>query len=63
MSDCQRDKVLVARRRVIEELTLFRIDDSDERLSSLMAAIENWHHQVRLWSAVSGIAPRKHGFI
>lgn len=48
-----------ARQRVIEELTEFRVDSSDERLASLKDAIENWHLAVAASSKASSSAPTK----
>jgi hypothetical protein len=49
MTDCHREKVGLAKRRVIDELTQFRNDRSDARLAALKAAIDNWHDKVEAW--------------
>jgi len=55
-----REEARAARQRVIEELTEFRVDSSDERLASLKDAIENWHLVVAASSKASSSAPTKH---
>ena len=54
-----REKAQAARQRVIEELTEFRVDSSDERLASLKDAIENWHLVVAASSKASTSSPTK----
>ncbi|OYZ91658.1 MAG: hypothetical protein B7Y08_24495, partial [Rhodospirillales bacterium 24-66-33] len=54
-----REKAQAARQRVIEELTEFRVDSSDERLASLKDAIENWHLVVEASSKASTSSPTK----
>jgi hypothetical protein len=49
MTDCHREKVGLAKRRVIDELDQFRNDRSDTRLAALKAAIDNWHDKVEAW--------------
>lgn len=59
MSDCQLECVRRAQRGVTEELALFRIDSSEERLALLKSAINNWHDMVRAWSKANTIEPPK----
>lgn len=57
MSDCHREKVQAARQQVIERLAHFRADSSEERLASLKAAIDEWHHRVGAWSKAITVVP------
>lgn len=57
MSDCHQAKVRAARQRVVDELARFRLDDSDERLTALKAAINEWHDKVGAWSQANTIGP------
>ena len=59
MTDCHREKVAAARQRVVDELTQFRADSSDERLAALKAAIENWHCKVGAWGKANNVEPTK----
>lgn len=59
MKDCHREKVVAARQRVVDELAEFRADESDERLSALKAAIENWHSMVGAWGKATSAVPTK----
>lgn len=57
MSDCHREKVQTARQQVIARLAHFRADSSEERLASLKAAIDEWHHRVEAWSMATAVVP------
>lgn len=57
MSDCHQAKVRAARQRVVDELARFRLDDSEERLAALKAAINEWHDKVGAWSKANTIEP------
>jgi hypothetical protein len=59
MTDCYREKVLAAKRRVIDELAQFRTDNSDTRLATLKVAIDNWHNMVGAWSQANTVKPTK----
>lgn len=59
MVDCYREKVLAAKRRVIDELAQFRTDNSDTRLATLKVAIDNWHNMVGAWSQANTVKPTK----
>jgi hypothetical protein len=59
MSDCHSRYVLAARLRVVNELAQFRVDNSDERLASLKAAIDSWHDEVGAWSKANMSEPSK----
>lgn len=57
MSDCFQKKVQAARQRVVDELAQFRVDSSDQRVASLKAAIDNWHHEVGAWGDANTVKP------
>lgn len=57
--DCHREKVLAARRRVVDELAQFRADSSDVSLATLKAAIDDWHDMVAAWSKAGAAGPTK----
>jgi hypothetical protein len=59
MTDCHREKVGLAKQRVIDELTQFRNDRSDTRLAALKAAIDNWHDKVEAWGKANTVGPTK----
>jgi hypothetical protein len=59
MSNCHCEKVSAARRRVIDELAWFRVDSSEERLTSLKAAIANWHDEVGAWGNANKVKPNE----
>ena len=59
MTDCHREKVDLAKQRVINELTQFRNDRSDTRLAALKAAIGNWHDRVDAWGNANTVEPTK----
>jgi hypothetical protein len=50
MTECHREKTRAARQRVVDELARFRGDNSEDRLATLNAAIENWHATVGAWN-------------
>jgi hypothetical protein len=59
MTDCHREKVGLAKQRVVDELARFRSDRSNTRLAALKAAMGNWHDEVRAWSEANTAEPTK----